>query len=589
VTPPKVTPVLQIGFTGHRELAPEALEPLRAALARVIADIGQGAHQALAGGWPGLSAAQAQAALTVRGLSALAIGADQLAAREVLAAGWPLAAPLPFAREIYRGDFTEAQQPDFEALLSAAATVYELDGVPGRGDAYRAVGHLILQQSDMLVAVWSGDSEKGPGGTAEVVRDARAADIPVVVIDSRPPYAIRLLTDAASLTIADIVQRLLAPPRKAGTVDELAVYYGESRFRAPALAVRLARLERVVLGFRRPPKAAPQEDDTPPQSLSVQAPFAGLQDALAPALQAADQLAVRYAMLYRASITLRWLAVLPSAFAALVLIYVQGPWAAPLSLIAYLTSLITFLVGFNDSHSGWHRRFLDYRFLAEHLRYTPMMAMFGSARTLPRLPPYQSSANSDWVNWYLRFALRKLGLVSLRRDAAFSREMGEILLVEIGGQISFYAARTAEADLLAKRLRFATMITYFIAFGLGFLGGMLKLTGIGSVEEALAGAGGAKGTLTALISILFLLAGSATIFGTIWPAISGFRAQREYFRLSQRYAAMMRQLGQMQARLGRDGTAPGQVERVAGEAVDAMLAEVSDWRVLIKARDFSVY
>ena len=51
----------------------------------------------------------------------------------------------------------------------------------------------------------------------------------------------------------------------------------------------------------------------------------------------------------------------PSAFAALVLIYVRAPWAALLSLIATIVSLVTFVIGFNDKHSGWHRRFLDYR------------------------------------------------------------------------------------------------------------------------------------------------------------------------------------------------------------------------------------
>lgn len=42
-------------------------------------------------------------------------------------------------------------------------------------------------------------------------------------------------------------------------------------------------------------------------------------------------------------------------------------------------------------------------------------------------------------------------------------------------------------------------------------------------------------------------------------------------------------------RLARDDVLKGQVERAAREAVGTMLAEVSDWRGLIKVRDLSPY
>ncbi len=587
--PPHVTPVLQIGFSGHRDLSAADSALLQARLRDVLAEITTAARAALADGWPRLSAEGALAALELRGICALAAGADRVAAQAILTAGWPLVAPLPFARELYRNDFTPEKAAEYDALLPHCVTVHELDGIPGRADAYRAVGHLILEQSDIVIALWDGNPERGPGGTGEVVREARAADIPVIVIDAAAPHAVRLLAAAGVRDIADQVRALLAPPGKSGGVDGLDVYYREKTRSVPRLALRLSRIERLLLAFRKPAAIpAPEAQEPVPGGAAADAGFQAAQAVLNPALEAADHLAVRYATLYRASITLRWLAVFPSAFAALVLIYVRAPWAAPLSLIATAVSLITFVIGFNDKHSGWHRRFLDYRFMAEHLRYAPLMAMFGSTRTLPRLPPYQAAVNSDWVNWYLRFALRKLGLVAARRDAAFLARIRQLLARQIGEQIAFYAARTADAQVLASRLRFATMVAYFAATGLTILGGVLKWTGVHDVEAAKASLVGG-GAITSALGALFLLAASATVFGMIWPAISGFRAQREYYRLSQRYEAMLRQLGQIEVRLARDGSSPGQVERVAREAVEAMLSEVSDWRVLIKARDFSAY
>jgi hypothetical protein len=586
--PPRAAPVLQIGFTGHRNLPNADAVQLQARMSEVLATIESAARAALASGWPGLSAAEATAQLQLRGISALAAGADRLMARAVLAAHWPLVAPLPFARETYRGDFAAGDETtEYDALLALAASVHELDGIAGRTDAYRAVGRVVLEQSDILIAVWDGDLERGPGGTAEVVREARATDIPVIVIAPAAPHALRVLATGSD-SIAAIVTALLAPPKKSD-VDAIGCYYQEANRNVPGLARLLSRLERPLLAFR-PPQAA-QAVPPPPVigSDAADAPFALAQAALLPALEAADQLAVRYATLYRASISLKWLAVFPSAFAALVLLYVQAPWAAPLSLVAQVVSVITFLIGFNDRHNGWHRRFLDYRFMAEHLRYAPLMAMFGSTSTLPRLPPYQASANSDWVNWYLRFSLRKLGLVPARRDGAFIARMRQLVAAQITDQARFYAARSCDAQLLAKWLQTATMIAYFAAWGLGMLGSLLKFSSVHDIRTALNGAAGGQDRLLTTLSILFLLAASATIFGMLWPAISGFRAQREYFRLSQRYDAMVRQLSQLEARLARDGAIPGQVERVAREAVDAMLAEVSDWRVLIKARDFSAY
>jgi len=587
---PRALPVLQIGFSGHRNLPDADPVQLLARIAEVLAEIERAARTTLANGWPGLSATEAPSRLELRGLSSLASGADRFMARAVLAAGWPLVAPLPFAREIYRNDFSGADDiAEYEALLGKAAVVHEVDGIAGRTDAYRAVGRVMLEQSDILLTVWNGSLERGPGGTAEVVREARATDIPVIVIDPVAPHAMRVLATGAD-SIAAIVTALLAPPHKDADADALSLYYREGTREAPGLARRLARIERPLLAFRRPvasSHAAPEPPVAGAEAADV--PFALAEAALLPALEAADQLAVRYATLYRASISLKWLTVFPSALAALLLLYVQARWAAPLSLVALLVSCATFAIGYNDRHNGWHRRFLDYRFMAEHLRYAPLMALFGSTGTLPRLPPYQAAANSDWVNWYLRFCLRRLGLVPARRDAAFGARMRQLVTAEIAGQMDFYAARTADAQLLARRLQVATMLVYFAAWGLGIVGSILKYAGVTDIPAAEIAAAGGHGTLAMLTAILFLLAASSSIFGMLWPAISGFRAQREYFRLSQRYDAMVRQLGQLEARLARDGAIPGQVERVAREAVNSMLAEVSDWRVLIKARDFSAY
>ena len=91
-------------------------------------------------------------------LSPLAEGADCLAAQQALLQPcYSLVVPLPLPIDAYRQDFTTPEtQAIFDALLFQADQVIILPLVPARTQAYQAVGEYILQNSDVLLAVWDG-------------------------------------------------------------------------------------------------------------------------------------------------------------------------------------------------------------------------------------------------------------------------------------------------------------------------------------------------------------------------------------------------------------------------------------------------
>ena len=64
-----------------------------------------------------------------------------------------------------------------------------------RNQAYVRLGRFLLGQIDLLVAVWNGEREEGPGGTAEVVRAALDAGIPVVWISTVDDIHPRIVTE----------------------------------------------------------------------------------------------------------------------------------------------------------------------------------------------------------------------------------------------------------------------------------------------------------------------------------------------------------------------------------------------------------
>ncbi|MBV9755917.1 MAG: hypothetical protein JO047_02590, partial [Alphaproteobacteria bacterium] len=351
--PPTPPSVLHVGMIGHRNLPAQDPSVLGRTIDEVLARI----------------AAQASGHAELRAVCALAAGADLLLAAAALAHGYTLLAPLPFPRDIYREDLAdEESRSAYDAILARAARVYELNGDRKAGDAYQAVGRLLLEQSDLLVAVWDGEREKGIGGTGEIVREALAAGIPVVVIASAAPHAVRVLerTARANRPIEAVVQGML-------TVDG-AVLERLRRYRNEVLGrrVRVPRLreaiEYVLLGLpgRRGRRVQrPQWHDPP----ALAGALGQIDAVLRPPFAAADELAIRYGELYRLSSTLRFLALLPATLATFFAFYGSNTMSRLGFLVLVIVTLGTLLIWFLDRKTGWHRRFLDYRLLAEHLRH----------------------------------------------------------------------------------------------------------------------------------------------------------------------------------------------------------------------------
>jgi hypothetical protein len=148
-----------IGISGHRVLPPRTEQLVVAALRDVV------------GGYTDDE---------LVGVSALAEGADTLFAQAVLDAGGSLVAIVP-ARS-YRAALPDAHRPVFDALLARAVRVIALDHEDPTDAAYMDGGLRVLDEIDLLVAVWDGQPARGLGGTAQIVDVAEERRLPVTVI-----------------------------------------------------------------------------------------------------------------------------------------------------------------------------------------------------------------------------------------------------------------------------------------------------------------------------------------------------------------------------------------------------------------------
>lgn len=103
--------------------------------------------------------------------------------------------PLPFNKEIYKTTFEDDNSnEEFKKLLDATYTCYELNNTydqkeikqnaDTRNMLYKNVGEHVVENSDIIVAIWDGKPSNGVGGTAEIVEYAKKKNKIILYINS---------------------------------------------------------------------------------------------------------------------------------------------------------------------------------------------------------------------------------------------------------------------------------------------------------------------------------------------------------------------------------------------------------------------
>jgi len=120
------------------------------------------------------------------GVTALADGADRIAAKIFIDLNIPLLVPLPLPIEIYKTDFSVDSQLEVLSLLSnPLVTSFQIPYIPGNNAAntavegrnrdlqYASAGLEVSQRSHILMAIWDGDDVDALGGTSWLIRERR--------------------------------------------------------------------------------------------------------------------------------------------------------------------------------------------------------------------------------------------------------------------------------------------------------------------------------------------------------------------------------------------------------------------------------
>lgn len=358
-----LTPLV-IGVTGHRDLVASETD----ALQRKILDL----FDVLREQFPHTP---------LQLMSALAEGADRLAARAAVSADVDLQVVLPMPAEVYRDDFeTIESKTEFDGLCDIAEVLdlsfaghENITATTSASDceiAYANAGMFISAHCHILLALWDGRESPNVGGTAQIIYFQHYDRLPGIA-ESVPRTSLFLTDDESDLVYHLTCSREQSPSGQKALMEPLQAWWFTTDPEAPRMRTMPNRYIRV---FERTDEfnadverllqergmSSFQEITAPPASTRAAAERISRYFCVADIL--ADQFQRRVTITLGAIYTFAVL----TGLAFMLYSELSGMDVLIFLFLAFL--LIGLALAFIARRRQWHRKYLDYRVLAEGLR-----------------------------------------------------------------------------------------------------------------------------------------------------------------------------------------------------------------------------
>jgi hypothetical protein len=590
--PPKIPFVFSMGVTGHRLDALSGGTNLAARLRGTMVAVTARAAALAAADGRHFSAAPPRIVL----VSPLADGADQMAAEIALELGFDVHAVLPFARAAYceslQGD---AERKGFASLLERASRVLELPGDPSdQLDAYVMTGRATVAHCDVLLAVWDGLAPRGRGGTGEVVQIAVVNGTPVIHVPpaDQPARILWSAFDPAVIThsmektterpfeqpwLDQLLGRLLMPPAEEQERMFLSIFTGErghrmhARIEYPLLlaAAGVARFDprksrdraceaEIHAEWRRYRKACAEAHH-------LEASL----DLLESSYSWSDRLANHFAQTYRSGHIFNF--VLGGIAVCIGLSAFMVPGAnMELAIGEFLITLAIILNTRIGVKNEWHRRWLDYRQLAERLRPMRSLKLLGIAA--PDAPgSRQDPVPKRWIDWYATGIWRAMGCprgtITAERASLLAKAIAQ---QEVAPQVAYHERHARQIEALDGRLEALASLLFFAT---------LLVSAIVTVGLWL------KPAFVDQFNDWFTLISAG--FPALGTAVFGIRFQGDFGGSARRSQSTSNTLRQIEEELQKD-VGLARAADLTEQAARTMLADLDEWRLVNQQQDLDI-
>jgi fatty-acid desaturase len=331
-------------------------------------------------------------------MSPLAEGADRLVAEEALALEMELIVPLPMPREIYMIDFeSEDSLHEFDGLCAKATTVIELpiarknthadisEHGPQRDLQYAQMGVFLCAHCHILLALWDGKLNGDLGGTGQVVK-FHHDDVMSGYSDKSISTQQMLVDDESDLVYHIVCSRKRDDGEPHEELKPLDWWWYTKDRRQPR-SKNIPPQHRLI--FRRSNEFShdamrfAEQIENEKYDL-VEAEDLGILpdgiDIVNELFCKADWLAIRYQK--KTLLNFRVAHVLSFLMGICFILFADFRTWPQLMFGFLLFFAITYLVQIYAKRKNWHRKYLDYRGLAEGLRVQFYWAAGGVAREI---------------------------------------------------------------------------------------------------------------------------------------------------------------------------------------------------------------
>lgn len=568
-------------------------------------------------------------------VSALAEGADSIAARAALKRRFRLEAPLPFAAADYEKDFvhdpndkddplpagtanarTKKALAKFSRLLGRARRVLELPGerMPATGStkedarkrnrAYEAAGLTVISQADVVLAVWDGGLSRGRGGTAELITEAARAGLPIILVDARGERPIEIrwrnlmplpapviafedlpaqsLSDGIHRVFAELV-RLPAAPKQREAYEfwfKECAHSFNPYLAYPVLAsMLLAPFIRCRDVHPPLPRELMQEDYLKPAAFILKNESSREIDWLGVPYGWSDAVASYFAQAFRSAFVMNFLFAALAVISASFSVMIFKPdekyplWSGSNAPVLIELFLIIFVVVIVSLGRGlrWHTRWVEARELAERMRTAlPLWA-------LGLRPAFFPGEEPTWTGWYARAVVRMQGLRTGRLTRGLEAER-RLLLNVLTGQCDYNLKNAGRMRRLELGLEVAGLL-------------LLAATGAVAFDHLFGGPTlhcALEWLLPAWMTADALPIWLSAAFPALATATYGIRVIGDFESAHQRAVRTHQVLVQLIKAVKEDPPDFALLRARARSAADAMLGDVSSWRLSAESRGLAI-
>ena len=640
-----------VGVTGHRA-SHSGYGQNAARIASVIAAL-FGEIDTAAKNAP--KAIEAQDAPKIRLHTLMVDGTDQLAARLGLDHGWELVSPLPFgealnlainalpntvedARRLLNGedpvdDETKARRDNISSVAQTARLFELADQDAAIKDLFLAAlddpddfdkaqtfalesakraevaGQVLIEQADILVAVWDGASTTNVGGTGHTVLQALELGTPVIWVDPASPedwcirhspetlvalHSKRMREDPAdalkkhvTATVCpsgeDTIANLKAEnwqERSSRWVHgyrrvEALFAGGEPRFRS--LVVEYENPDEVASGSAAELTAAidglPGGDDELAGRIERQAlrPFVW-----------ADGVSSRLSDHYRSGMVVNFILstlAIVGGILYLPLVSPEQKWG--FALFEFLILVAIVIITYRGGKYRWHARWFETRRVAEYFRHSPLLLTLGVSRPTGHWP---RGAKSSWPEWYVRQALRGIGLPRAKVTAPYLRSVLQMLdQYHVSPQRDYHQGKARRLKNIHANLD-------------GFSEFLFKLALVSVASYLVLKGGAAVGLWDG--GFVTKLSKTFTVLGVLFPTLGASIAGIRYFGDFERFASISEvtseKLDAISRRISVLLQAPDErlnyasVRELAHAADDVVFAEIESWQAVFSGKHITI-